>query len=70
MVGRVDGSDEYIALGPTTLHLVDVEIAGRRTRAFEVLEPYDPERAAFPTRAYDEGGGERPWMQLVFTRDQ
>ena len=47
----------YEALGPFVVHHVDVEIAGERTRALEVIEPYDAERDAFPTRAYDDQGG-------------
>jgi len=48
------------ALGPTVVHHVDVEIGGVRTRALEIFEPYDAERGAFPTRAYDDRGGVEP----------
>ncbi|GAA2017950.1 hypothetical protein WDZ16_09930 [Pseudokineococcus marinus] len=57
VVGAVAGTDVYRWLGPTVVHEVDVEVAGRRTRALEVLEPFDPALGAFPTRAYDDAGG-------------
>ena len=57
VVATVEGSDVYEELGPTVVHRVDVVIGGRRTRALEVVEPYDADRGAFPTRAYDDQGG-------------
>ena len=57
VVATVEGSDVYEELGPTVVHRVDVVIGGRRTRALEVVEPYDADRGVFPTRAYDDQGG-------------
>ena len=57
VVATVEGSDVYEELGPTVVHRVDVVIGGRRTRALEVVEPYDADRGLFPTRAYDDQGG-------------
>lgn len=57
VVGEVTGTDSYRWLGPAVVHEVDVVVAGRRTRALEVVEPFDPARGAFPTRAYDDEGG-------------
>lgn len=57
VVARITGSDVYEELGTIIVHRVDVEIAGERNRALEIFEPYDPERGAFPTRAYDDRGG-------------
>ena len=57
VVATVAGSDVYEELGPIVVHHVDVEIAGERTRALEIFEPYDAESGAFPTRAYDDRGG-------------
>ena len=57
VVATVVGSDVYERLGPTVVHRVDVVIGGERTRALEVVEPYDARRGAFPTRAYDDRGG-------------
>ena len=57
VVATVQGSDVYEELGPTVVHRVDVVIGGRRTRALEVVEPYDADRGVFPTRAYDDQGG-------------
>ncbi|MEJ5943768.1 hypothetical protein WDZ17_00480 [Pseudokineococcus basanitobsidens] len=56
-VAAVRGTDVYRWLGPTVVHEVDVEVDGRRSRALEVVEPYDARRGAFPTRAYDDEGG-------------
>ena len=57
VMATVQGSDVYEELGPTVVHRVDVVIGGRRTRALEVVEPYDADRGVFPTRAYDDQGG-------------
>ncbi len=57
VVATVEGSDVYEELGPTVVHRVDVVIGGRRTRALEVVGPYDADRGVFPTRAYDDQGG-------------
>lgn len=57
VVAAVTGSDVYEELGPTVVHHVDVRIGGQRTRALEIFEPYDAERGAFPSRAYDDHGG-------------
>lgn len=57
VVATVVGSDVYEALGPFVVHHVDVVMGGRRTRALEVIEPWDPGRRVFPTRAYDDEGG-------------
>ncbi len=57
VVATVEGSDVYEELGPTVVHRVDVVIGGRRTRALEVVEPYDADLGVFPTRAYDDQGG-------------
>jgi hypothetical protein len=57
VVATVEGSDVYEELGPTVVHRVDVVIGGRRTRALEVVEPYDADGGVFPTRAYDDQGG-------------
>lgn len=57
VVATVEGSDVYEELGPTVVHRVDVVVGGRRTRALEVVEPYDADRGVFPTRAYDDQGG-------------
>jgi len=56
-VGEVTGTGTYRWLGPTVVHEVDLVVAGRRTRALEVVEPFDPAAGAFPTRTYDDGGG-------------
>ena len=56
VIAAVAGSDVYEELGPIVVHRVDVEIGGERTRALEIFEPYDAERGAFPTRAYDDRG--------------
>ena len=57
VVATVEGSDVYEELGPTVVHHVDVLIGGERTRALEIIEPYDVDRGVFPTRAYDDRGG-------------
>lgn len=57
VVATVVGSDVYEALGPFVVHHVDVVMDGRRTRALEVIEPWDAARGVFPTRAYDDEGG-------------
>lgn len=57
VVGEVSGTDAYRWLGPTVVHEVDAVVAGRRVRALEVVEPFDPELGAFPVRAYDDEGG-------------
>lgn len=57
VVGEVSGTDLYRWLGPTVVHEVDALVAGRRVRALEVIEPFDPALGAFPVRAYDDAGG-------------
>jgi hypothetical protein len=56
VVATVEGTDAYEWLGPFVVHRIDVVIGGRPTRALEIVEPYDEERAVFPTRAYDDQG--------------
>jgi len=57
VVATIEGTDIYEWLGPTVVHRADVMMGDRHTRSLEVIEPYDADLGAFPTRAYDDEGG-------------
>ena len=56
VVATIEGTDIYEWLGPTVVHRADVMMGDRHTRSLEVIEPYDADLGAFPTRAYDDEG--------------
>ena len=59
VVAAVDGHDHYERLGEHfVVHRVDVRMGDEQVEALEVIGPWDAEVGAFPTRAYDNQGGE------------
>lgn len=68
VVAQVAGQGTYRWLGATVVHELDVEVQDGRRRSLQVVEPFDAERGAFPTRAYDDGGGVRAGTAAVDPR--
>ena len=50
VVATIEGTDIYEWLGPTVVHRADVMMGDRHARSLEVIEPYDADLGAFPTR--------------------
>lgn len=57
-VATLEGTDTYEWLGEFFVtHRIEVRMGDTDVEGLEIIETFDPEQEAFPTRAYDNAGG-------------